>query len=84
MARRTAQVAPQSVPTHQRNSRVEVSILQKRVPRLPHERDQSADNEASEPREVIKQAAADLDRGLKDTDRSVLTNQTYRRLKADS
>ena len=84
MARRTAQVAPQSVTTHQRNSKVEVSILKKRAPRLPHGRDESADSEASEPREVIKQAAVDLDHGLKDTDRSVLTNQTYRNLKADS
>jgi hypothetical protein len=39
---------------------------------LPHERDESADAEApgsTGPREVIEQAARDIARGLKDTDR---------------
>ncbi|MEO8599611.1 MAG: hypothetical protein ABI656_07260 [bacterium] len=36
--------------------------------RLPHERDEAADAQKIEPREVMKQAADDLERGLVDTD----------------
>jgi hypothetical protein len=36
--------------------------------RLPHERDESGDSQASAPREDMVQAAADLERGLVDTD----------------
>lgn len=38
------------------------------APRLPHERDESDDSQVSGPREDMKQAAADLERGLVDTD----------------
>ncbi len=36
--------------------------------RLPHERDQSPDKQDMEPREVMIQAASDLEQGLVDTD----------------
>jgi hypothetical protein len=36
--------------------------------RLPHERDQSTNTGAAKPREVMRQAKADLDAGLVDTD----------------
>jgi hypothetical protein len=36
--------------------------------RLPHERDEADDSQASAPREDMAQAAADLARGLVDTD----------------
>ncbi len=36
--------------------------------RLPHERDETPDHQNIEPREVMKQAAEDLERGLVDTD----------------
>lgn len=68
--------------TRQRQSKVGVSILQQRVDRLPHEMDESADQETGEPQEIIEQAAADVSNGLKDTDRGVQTNITYKKLKA--
>lgn len=36
--------------------------------RLPHERDATPDAQGIEPREIIKQAASDLEQGLVDTD----------------
>ncbi|HAT31388.1 MAG TPA: hypothetical protein DCW29_11220 [Janthinobacterium sp.] len=36
--------------------------------RLPHERDESPDAQDAEPRDVMRQAASDLQRGLVDTD----------------
>ncbi|MBI1891147.1 MAG: hypothetical protein HYS18_10905 [Burkholderiales bacterium] len=38
------------------------------APRLPHERDESDDSQTSEPREEMKQAYDDIERGLVDTD----------------
>ena len=53
---------------------------QERVPRLPHERDESADSQApSEPSaERIGQAAhEDVERGLVDTDKGPVLDETY-------
>ena len=41
---------------------------QKPAPQQPNERDESASSQASEPRDVIKQAHADVTAGQKDTD----------------
>ncbi len=60
---------------------IKVSIQQEPAPLLPHERDQSTQNQASPVRKVIKQAAADIKHGLKDTDRSEEANRTYQKLK---
>ena len=38
------------------------------VERMPHERDESPDAQDPKPRSVIKQAAADVDSGMVDTD----------------
>ena len=38
------------------------------APRQPNERDESPDSQASAPRDVMRQAASDIERGLKDTD----------------
>ena len=38
------------------------------IPRLPHERDESEDSQASGPREDIKQAYLDIKNGQVDTD----------------
>lgn len=38
------------------------------VPRQPHERDESEDSQASEPRDVMKQAYSDIMSGQVDTD----------------
>jgi hypothetical protein len=59
----------------------QVSIGQEVVPRLPHERDESADSQVSPPRKVMQQAAKDIERGLKDTDRAAEVNATYKKLK---
>ena len=56
---------------------------QRPVPRMPHERDESADQQAQRlpaADRVGKQAHADLADGLADTSRSVETDQTYHRL----
>lgn len=37
-------------------------------PRLPHEHDESADSQHSEPRDIIKQAHDDVESGQEDTD----------------
>ena len=38
------------------------------VDRLPHERDESPDAQNVQPRDIMKQAASDLEQGLVDTD----------------
>lgn len=51
------------------------------APKLPHERDESADATASAPSKRIKQAHQDLERGLSDTDRGPVVDEIYRKLK---
>ncbi len=51
------------------------------TPRLPHEHDESADSQASPPREEIAQASRDVRRGLVDTSRAPEADRTYRKLK---
>jgi hypothetical protein len=46
----------------------ETPIKEDGVRRMPHERDESPDGLDQEPRGVMKQAAADLEQGLVDTD----------------
>jgi len=41
---------------------------QSTAPRQPNERDESSDSQASAPRDVMRQAASDIERGLEDTD----------------
>ncbi|RYF33838.1 MAG: hypothetical protein EOO26_06660 [Comamonadaceae bacterium] len=50
------------------------------APRLPHERDQSSESQQTtdgEPTRVGKQGAADVERGLVDTDRGPVTDHVY-------
>lgn len=61
---------PRAVP--ERPERTTATRAGEREPRLPHERDQSSDQQgaaAEQPSEVGKQAARDQQRGLQDTDR---------------
>ena len=51
----------------------------KRLPRLPHERDESADSQPQPPTEVMQQAHDDLERGLQDTDKGVPMSDLYRK-----
>lgn len=55
------------------------------VPRLPHERDESADSQpdadlSAENRATGRQAHEDTRRGLRDTTRGEQADETYRRL----
>lgn len=60
---------------------INVSIDQKKVPLLPHERDQSTLDQVSPIDPVVKQAAKDINKGLKDTDRGEEANRVYQNLK---
>ena len=51
----------------------------KSSPRLPHEHDESASSQNSEPQPVMKQAHADIERGLVDTDCAPVADEVYRR-----
>lgn len=57
-----------------------VRISQKLVPKLPHERDESAATGKEPPAPVIEQAADDLKQGRQDTGRMPETNRLARRL----
>jgi hypothetical protein len=72
---------PLRPPTEQQNSTVQVSIGQEKVDLLPRERDESAASQVAPPRKIMKQAAIDVDRGLKDTDRGVEIGKTYAKQK---
>ena len=59
---------------------------QQRAPRMPHERDESADQQAStEPsnRRVGEQAHADARRGVADTTRGAEADATYEKLRKE-
>jgi hypothetical protein len=59
---------------------------QRAVPRMPHERDESADSQASsEPstRRMGELAQKDAERGVPDTTKGAETDQTYHRLRED-
>ena len=49
--------------------------------KMPHERDESLDMTAAVPDPVIKQAAADVERGLLDTSKGAELNRAYKKLK---
>jgi hypothetical protein len=60
---------------------------QQRVPRMPHEHDESADSQSSsEPsgREIGKAVHEDVERGLVDTDKGPPLDQTYHELREDA
>lgn len=57
---------------------------QQRSPRAPHERDESADSQqASDPsaRSVGEAAREDIERGVVDTDKGPVLDETYERLR---
>ena len=60
---------------------------QEKAPRMPHERDESADSQAareSSGERVGGQAREDVERGLVDTDKGPVLDQTYDRLREDA
>ena len=55
-----------------------------KVPRMPHERDESADSQAAqEPsgQRMGRQAQQDLERGLVDTDKGPVLDQAYNKVR---
>jgi hypothetical protein len=60
---------------------IKVSMQQKAVPLLPHERDQSTQDQVGPIDVVVRQAAKDIARGLKDTDRGDEADRVYQKLK---
>ena len=57
---------------------------QERVPRMPHERDESADSQApSDPsaERVGRAAHEDIERGLVDTDKGPVLDETYEKVR---
>ena len=51
------------------------------VPKLPHERDQSTDDQRSPPDEVIRRGHHDIERGVQDTSRAAETDRAYHKLR---
>ena len=57
---------------------------QHRVPRTPNERDESADSQAAQEQSgerVGKQASDDIERGLVDTDKGPVLDETYEKVR---
>jgi len=63
------------------SGRTQAIIEKKSAPRLPHERDESSDSQATAPRGVMKQAHADVVSGKVDTDRGKPLDETYQKQK---
>lgn len=61
-------------PNSPKDSAVEASL------ELPHERDQSVDMTNDKPDPVVKQAGRDVQRGVKDTSKSVEMDRAYKKL----
>ena len=51
------------------------------APRLPHERDESADSAGSAPREIMRKAQRDIEAGRVDTDRGPPADAAYKKQK---
>ena len=59
-----------------------VSIAGQKAPPLPHEADESTHSTAAKPDPKVKQAYADVKRGLVDTDKGPVMGRTYERVKS--
>lgn len=66
-------------PNDQPNAETKPSIRNRPVPRLPHERDESASSQRGPDQEVVRQAARDIENGLQDTDMGPVLDETHRR-----
>ena len=62
-----------------RVSKTRSTIEGEKVPRLPHETDESSDSQQTAPRPSMRQAHDDLEHGRVDTDRGEVMDETYRR-----
>lgn len=59
----------------------DASTQAKPAGKMPHERDESVDPDIPPPEPEMKQASADVSRGMVDTDRGVAMNATYKKQK---
>lgn len=59
----------------------DASTQAKTAGKMPHERDESVDPDIPPPEPEMKQASADVSRGMVDTDRGVAMNATYKKQK---
>jgi hypothetical protein len=86
-SRRRQGVTKGKVPPRQGDTQPAQGDTQERVPRMPHERDESADaqaaSEPSQPR-VAQAAREDVERGVVDTDKGPVLDQTYDKLREDA
>jgi hypothetical protein len=74
-------------PERQGNTVLVQGDTQGRVPRMPHERDESADSQvASEPsaQRMARAAQEDIERGVVDTDKGPVMDETYEKLREDA
>lgn len=62
-----------------RNAETKPSVRNHPLPRLPHERDESASSQHGADQEVVRQAARDIDNGLQDTGMGPVLDATHRR-----
>lgn len=74
-----APIEPSQEKGAEKSSSTRSSVKGQPSPRLPHERDESSDSGTGAPREIMKQAAADIENGLVATDRSEQTDELYAR-----
>ena len=63
------------------NTRSNAKTAQPSAGKLPHERDESVDPVVPPPEPEMKQASADVSRGMVDTDRGAAMNVTYKKQK---
>lgn len=61
------------------NAETKPSVRNRPVPRLPHERDESASSQRGPDQEVVRQAARDIENGLEDTGTGPVLEETHRR-----
>jgi hypothetical protein len=66
-------------PSEPRRGKTTQSREEKHEPRLPHERDESTDSGVNQPRQKMRQAKQDVERGLQDTSKGEETDRVYRR-----
>ena len=73
--------APQGPPAPPEHRPGQTTPIKDGVPahKEPYERDESSASQQSGPRDVIRQAHDDVERGLADTSRAEATDQTYAR-----
>lgn len=72
-------VTPESTPPKKPNAETKPSVRNQSVPRLPHERDESASSQHGPDQEVVRQAARDIENGLQDTGTGPVLDATHRR-----